>query len=74
MIHLYDRIVLSQDLPEKGLKRGDVGTIVMVYNEGEGYEVEFYTLDGSTYRVETLPSSYIRPVKKNEVTHVRETA
>lgn len=74
MIHLYDRIVLNRNLPKKGLQKGDVGTVVMIYEEGQGYEVEFYTLEGSTYRVETLHSSYIRPVKKSEVTHVRETA
>lgn len=72
MIQLFDRIVLNQDLPEKKLERGDVGTVVMIYDEGEGYEVEFFTLDGETYTVETLLADQIRTVKKNEVTHVRE--
>lgn len=62
----------KQDLPKKDLKKGDVGTVVMVHEEGKGYEVEFFTLDGETYAVETLLDHYVRPVKKNEVTHVRE--
>jgi hypothetical protein len=72
MIQLFDRIVLNRDLPDRSLKQGDVGTVVMIYKNGKGYEVEFFTLDGATYAVETLPVSHIRAVKKNEVTHVRE--
>jgi hypothetical protein len=72
MIKLFDRIVLNQDLPDKRLERGDVGTVVMIYDEGKGYEVEFFTLEGKTYTVETLSSDQIRAVKKNEVTHVRK--
>ena len=72
MIQLFDRIVLNKDLPEKGLEKGDVGTVVMIHGEREGYEVEFFTLDGKTYTVETLRADQVRPVKKNEVTHVRE--
>jgi hypothetical protein len=74
MIELFDRIVLDHDLPQKNLKQGDVGTVVMVYNEGEGYEVEFFTLNGATYRVETLSASWVRPVQKNELTHIRKVS
>lgn len=74
MIQLYERVVLTEDLPEKKLQQGDVGTIVMVHDEGKGYEVEFFTLDGETYAVETLVARHVRTAKKNEVTHVRELA
>jgi hypothetical protein len=74
MIELFDRIVLTGDLPDKHLEQGDVGTIVMVYNNGEGYEVEFFTLSGATYRVETLSASLVRPVQKDEVTHMRKVS
>jgi hypothetical protein len=81
MINNFDRIVLNTDIPDKKLKRGDVGTVVMIYPglaladmKATGYEVEFFTLDGNTFAVETLLPDQIRAVKSNEVAHVREVA
>lgn len=75
----FDRIVLLNDIPNKKLKKGDIGTIVMLHRKQissgmTGFEVEFFTLDGSTLTVETLSENQIRPVKTNEVAHVREVA
>lgn len=61
-IKLYDRIVLTQDLPDSILKKEDVGTVVEIYNEGESYEVEFFALDGSTLAVEAVPAHLAKPV------------
>ncbi len=36
-----DVVALMEALPEHGLLRGQVGTIVHIYNDGEAYEVEF---------------------------------
>ncbi len=66
-----DKIVLNKDIPEYNLKKGDIGTVVMIHNGGEGYEVEFMTLDGDTVSVETLKSSDIRKIRKREIAHVR---
>lgn len=54
MIQLFDRVVLNQNIPKKKLEKGDVGTVVMIHGEREGYEVKFYMLEGETYAVETL--------------------
>jgi hypothetical protein len=62
--------VLTVDLPEHGLKRGDVGTIVLTHGT-EGYEVEFMTLDGETLAVVSLSSSQVRPIGRREIAHVR---
>ena len=62
---------LTQDLPEHGLKRGDLGAIVFVYNEGEAYEVEFATLDGETVAVLTLSPDQVRPTTNREIAHTR---
>jgi hypothetical protein len=43
MISELDMVVLTRDLSEHGLQKGDVGTIVHVYNVGAAYEVEFVT-------------------------------
>lgn len=64
-------VVLDVDLPEYGLMRGDIGTIVLVHGEHEGYEVEFMTLNGETIAVVTLLPSQIRPIAPQEIAHVR---
>ena len=47
-IHLLDTVALIEDLPEKGLRRGQVGTIVEDLALGV-FEVEFSDNDGKTY-------------------------
>jgi hypothetical protein len=74
MIEELDRVVLTRDLPEKKLKAGDVGTVVAVYKSGEDYEVEFMTLDGNTFALETLHCDEVRPARGQEITHAREVA
>jgi hypothetical protein len=44
MMKEHDRLVLTGDLPEEGLKAGDVGTVVHVHRGGEAFEVEFVAL------------------------------
>jgi len=72
MIKEHDRVVLLKDVPEEGLKAGDVGTIVHVYRNGEAFEVEFMTLDGRTVAIVTLPALDVRTVSSRDITHVRE--
>jgi len=47
-IGLLDVVALTVDRPEKGLIRGQVGTVVEVLRRG-AYEVEFSDDDGRTY-------------------------
>ena len=51
MIKEHERVVLKVPVPDHGLEKGDVGTIVHVYKDGQAYEVEFVTLDGKTAAV-----------------------
>ena len=69
-----DRVVLTVPLPGEGLERGDVGTIVLVYRDGEAFEVEFTTLDGETAAVATVGAGQIRPVGPREIVHARQLA
>lgn len=73
-IKLYDRVVLTQDIPGSFLKKEDVGTIVEIYKDGEAYEVEFFALDGSTLAVETVAGHFVKPVSGRMVLHTRELA
>ncbi len=47
-LHLLDTVALLDDLPERNLKRGEVGTIVEILAPNV-YEVEFSDDDGQTY-------------------------
>ena len=55
---LLDVVALTQDLPNFNLYKGQVGTIVEVY-ESDVFEVEFVDLQGKTYAVETLNTSQV---------------
>jgi hypothetical protein len=73
-MHEHDSIVLTRDLPERGLERGDVGAIVHVYGDGKAVEVEFVTGSGATVAIETLPIDDVRPLGREEILHARELA
>lgn len=47
-IRLLDTVALLEDLPQRRLKRGEVGTVVEVLAPGV-YEVEFSDDEGQTY-------------------------
>jgi Domain of unknown function (DUF4926) len=74
MIEELEDVILTCDLPEHGLKRGDIGTVVLVHRAGRGYEVEFTTLDGETVAIVTLMANQVRAVKPREIAHVRDLA
>jgi hypothetical protein len=71
MIKEHDRVVLKKDVPGEGLKAGDVGTVIHVYDKERAFEVEFLTLHGETVAVATLEAGQVRPVQKREITHAR---
>ena len=72
MIKELDTVVLSQDLPEHGLKQGDIGAVVHAYKEGKAFEVEFITGKGDTVAVVTLNSEDVRLMQDKEILHVRK--
>ncbi|MCF7811885.1 DUF4926 domain-containing protein [bacterium] len=74
MLKELDSIVLLDDLTDHGLKRGDLGVIVLTHGDNEGYEIEFTTLCGETIAVVTLLPSQIRPVARREIAHSRMLA
>ena len=74
MIHELDAVVLTRDVDEHGLKRGDVGAVVHCYEDGAAFEVEFVTAEGRTVAVLTLNEQDIRPLGERDILHVRELA
>ncbi len=55
---LLDVVALINDIPEKALQRGQVGTIVEALAPGV-FEVEFCDLEGRTYASVALPESHL---------------
>jgi hypothetical protein len=72
MFKEHDRVVLTSDIPHNGLKAGDVGTIVHIYQHGEAFEVEFLTLDDDTAAIATVLPSQARPVSNRDIAHARQ--
>jgi hypothetical protein len=56
MISELERVMLSVDRAEYGLRRGDSGTIVLVHSDGDSYEVEFAAPGRETIVVSILAS------------------
>lgn len=74
MIRELDSVVLTEDLPEHGLQRGDIGTVVLVHRDGAGYEVEFVALDRATLAVVSLHPHQLRPAAHGEIAQLRAAA
>ncbi len=74
MIEELDRVVLTARIAELSLEAGDVGTVVLIHEDGRGFEVEFVTLDGETYAVTTVVAEQVRPINQNEIAHARAVA
>lgn len=68
--HLLGTVAPVHDLPEKGLRAGDLGAVVDVY-EPDGIEVEFVTASGHTEALVTLKSSDVRQVGDTDLIAVR---
>jgi hypothetical protein len=61
---MYGDVILTRDVTERGLRAGDVGTVVERHVvpgvPEEGYSVEFFDMTGNTVAVVTLPASALR--------------
>jgi hypothetical protein len=65
-----DTVVLDRDIPEHGLRRGDLGAVVQVLPP-DGLEVEFVTASGRTQALVTLRESDVRSVADTDLVSVR---
>jgi len=65
-----DTVVLNRDLPEQGLRSGDLGAVVQVYG-ADAVEVEFVTASGRTQALVTLAAGDVRSVSDEDLLSVR---
>lgn len=74
---LFEEVVLLADIPEKGLRRGDVATIVEhhpVPKGEDGYTLELFNALGDTIAIITVAESAIEPLTEDEIFTVRSLA
>ena len=67
---VLDTVVLERDLREHGLRKGDLGAVVEVY-ERDGLDVEFVTVSGRTAALLTLDVRDARPTSDDDGVSVR---
>jgi hypothetical protein len=58
---LLSTVALLEDIPEKALRRGQVGTVVETLSQGV-YEIEFSDDSGQTYASIALSGSRLLPL------------
>ena len=68
---LLETVVLNCDLPDRGLRKGDLGAIVHVY-EPDGLEIEFVSAAGRTEALVTVNENDVRAVSDNDLITVRQ--
>jgi putative heme iron utilization protein len=77
-IELYQDVALTRDLPEHGLKIGDVATLIDFVphpnNGEEGCVLEFFNAIGESLTVIAVPISAVEALRSDEVLSVRSLA
>jgi hypothetical protein len=77
-IPLYERVALTRDLDEHGLRRGDVGVLLdYVPHPGRGEQgavIEVFNALGDSIAVVVVRASDIEPMRADEVLAVRPFA
>lgn len=69
-VKLLDVAVLKEDLPDYGLRKGDLGTVVELYGT-EAVLVEFMAASGDTVALITLDVNKVRKTKPTDMLTVR---
>jgi hypothetical protein len=73
---LYKQVALTRDIPEDGLRKGDIATVVDHHKHPEpggedGYSVEVFNAVGDTIVVTVVPESTIETLREDQVLSVR---
>jgi len=76
-IDLFKRVALKIDIPEQGLRKGDVATIVEHLpgkNMEDGYALEVFNAVGESIAVVMVPESAVEPLTADKIPSVRPLA
>ena len=67
---LYTDVVLTCDLPEYRLRRGDIVKLVdhhLAPDGTEGYSIEVFNAVGDTIAVTAVPATALEPLREDEI-------
>ena len=64
---------MERDIPERGLRKGDLGAVVELYDP-DGLEVEFVRASGKTQALVELKTGDVRSVRDEDLVSVRSLA
>ena len=70
MYKLLDTVALTHDIPNVGLRRGDLGAVVEIHTLG-AMEVEFVAASGRTQALLTLRADEVRQIGDRDLIAVR---
>jgi len=74
----HEVVVLTRDLPDEGLRAGDVGVVLLAHPGRDGvppgYTVEVTTVTGETVAVVDLAADDVRPAARRDIRHARAAA
>jgi hypothetical protein len=72
---LYERVALTRDVPEEGLKKGDVATLIEYLEHPHGGEegaiLEIFNAVGESIGIATVYISAIEALNEHQVPAVR---
>jgi len=72
---LFTRVAFRENFLEYNLRKGDIATVVEQHEGGEsletGYSLEVFNAVGETMAVLIVGESQIKPLRENEIFHVR---
>jgi hypothetical protein len=74
---LYTDAVLTRDVPEHKLKRGDVVKLVdhhVAPDGNEGYSIEVFNAVGDTIAVTAVSETSLEPLREDEILSARVLA
>jgi len=75
---LFSHVILTQDIPDHGLCRGDLATVVEQYEgvpgQEPGYELEVFNAVGQTVAILSVSESQVEAPSQEERLCVRHTA
>ena len=69
-LELYSDAMLTSDVPEHRLQRGDIVRLIdhhLAPDGTEGYSIEVFNAVGDTIAVTAVPASNLEPLREDEI-------
>ncbi len=70
--------VVTRDLPQGGVRAGDVGVVVDVFRDAGGaaigYTLEMFTIDGESLSIVAAPADAVRRTNERDIASARTVA